>query len=423
MLDQTRPGRAWRARLRRCGDGTEHRAVELPRDSTRTPKRRPSGVYTGAPGTTAGRRFGFELVFFKRRTDLDRFGVVPLRLIANPLYLAHFAITDESRGKFRYEHRKSAGGVFDLPARASNNRYYLKLGNWTAREAHGLHILRATLGDNLVFEVALKPAKPVVLRHEAQRRQLSKTTARLALFLLQAHGGRWRHPMATRNGTFTGEAWMDRIRHVADARHGSGDWFNPQSLPARMMAYHIRAAKVALGVSGGSYVEPDGRRTHLAREDFTLEAKGRWRSPHTGAVYPSGWRLRVPRFGVDVSITPVVKDQELDTRGTTMIVYWEGACAVSGRHGDAETQGRAYAELVGYERSHLQPQSPLHLRQRPRPSLPPRALRLNAPASETVHRCSIWRRAGFFRPSQGQAAPLAVANVKGRWGREARVDG
>ena len=50
-----------------------------------------------------------------------------------------------------------------------------------------------------------------------------------------------------------------------------------------------------------------------------------------------------------------MKDQELDTRGTTMIVYWEGACTAHGRHGERETEGRAYVELVGYDRSHENP--------------------------------------------------------------------
>jgi hypothetical protein len=53
--------------------------------------------------------------------------------------------------------------------------------------------------------------------------------------------------------------------------------------------------------------------------------------------------------------TFALKDQELDTRGTTMIVYWEGACAVEGRRGDDKVEGRAYAELVGYDRSHESP--------------------------------------------------------------------
>ena len=79
-------------------DGTEHVGVELPRDLyAHAGAQTEWWYYTGHMQTGAGRRFGFELVFFKRRTDLDRFGVVPLRLVANPLYLAHFAITDESR--------------------------------------------------------------------------------------------------------------------------------------------------------------------------------------------------------------------------------------------------------------------------------------------------------------------------------------
>src|ERR671920_1160707 len=100
-------------------DGTEHAGVELPRDLyAHASAQTEWWYYTGHLQTESGRRFGFELVFFKRRTDLDRFGVVPLRLIANPLYLAHFAVTDESRKTFRYDHRKSTGGRFDLPARA-----------------------------------------------------------------------------------------------------------------------------------------------------------------------------------------------------------------------------------------------------------------------------------------------------------------
>jgi hypothetical protein len=50
-----------------------------------------------------------------------------------------------------------------------------------------------------------------------------------------------------------------------------------------------------------------------------------------------------------------MENQELDTRGSTMIVYWEGACEVSGKAGDADVTGRAYAELVGYDRSHDTP--------------------------------------------------------------------
>lgn len=343
-------------------DGTEHAGVELPRDLYAHAEAQTEWwYYTGHLLTDTGRRIGFELVFFKRRTDLDRFGVVPLRLIGNPLYLAHFALTDESRGRFRYEHRKSANGLFDPAARADSRRLYLRLGDWTVREAHGLHLLHATLdGGRLVFEAALRPSKPAALNgregagvsfkdHGEASRYFSYTR-------MEAEGDLTLDGVTER---FRGEAWMDREFGTWATTQGQKgwDWFSIQFEDrTELMVYHIRDAQNRpSNFSSGTFIDAEGRGTHLSREDFELEPTGHWRSPHTGANYPSGWRLRVPRAGVDVTVTPVIKDQELDTRGTTMIVYWEGACEVAGRRNDADINGRAYVELVGYDRSHESP--------------------------------------------------------------------
>ena len=340
-------------------DGTEHHSVELPRDLYAHPNAQTEWwYYTGHMKTERGRSFGFELVFFKRRTDLDRFGVVPLRLIANPIYFAHFAITDESRGGFRYAHRKSANGPFDAPALNSTKRYFLRLGDWTVREAHGMHLLRASIGDDLVCEAALKPSKPPVLNGErgVSFKDHGEASRYFAFTRMEAEGDiTWRGETER----FTGAAWMDRefgTWATTDNQKG-WDWFSLQlDTNAEVMVYHIRDdANRPSSFSSGAFIDPSGTRTHLTREDFSIEVTGYWRSPHTDVTYPIGWRLRVPSCGVDVTITPVVKDQELDTRGTTMIVYWEGACAVRGRHSERETEGRAYVELVGYDRSHENP--------------------------------------------------------------------
>ena len=121
-------------------DGTEHNAVVLPRDlAAHRESQTEWWYYTGHGQTTSGREFGFELVFFKRRTDLDSFSIVPLRLLGNPFYFAHFAITDVTNRKFRYSHRKSANGVLDHPATMSEDHYHLRLGDWSIREAAGAH--------------------------------------------------------------------------------------------------------------------------------------------------------------------------------------------------------------------------------------------------------------------------------------------
>jgi predicted secreted hydrolase len=43
-----------------------------------------------------------------------------------------------------------------------------------------------------------------------------------------------------------------------------------------------------------------------------------------------------------------VADQELDTRATTGVIYWEGSQHVSATRGGRSLGGEAYVELTGY---------------------------------------------------------------------------
>lgn len=342
-------------------DGTEHERVELPRDLYAHPNVQTEWwYYTGHCETASQKRFGFEFVFFKRRTDLDRFGVVPLRLLANPLYLAHFAITEIDRKRFRYSHRKSANGPFDLRASASEESFYLRLGDWTISEAEETHVLRATLEDDLIFEAVLKNAKPVVLNgHEGigvNFKDEGEASRYFSFTRMNVEGNiTWRGVTEK----FTGSAWMDRefgTWRTTENQKG-WDWLSIQlNDKTEVMVYHFRNSKGELApFSSGTYVDRAGQFTHLKREDFLLEPISFWKSPHTDVLYPSGWGLKIPRFDVDVVIKPVMEDQELDTRGTTMIVYWEGACDVVGQNKGKDAKGMAYAELVGYDLSHENP--------------------------------------------------------------------
>jgi predicted secreted hydrolase len=68
-----------------------------------------------------------------------------------------------------------------------------------------------------------------------------------------------------------------------------------------------------------------------------------WKSPRTGIEYPVEWELRVPGFVL--LLRPIMDDQEMDTRASTNIIYWEGAVlAVS----SGKVVGRGYVELTGY---------------------------------------------------------------------------
>ena len=342
-------------------DGTELDPVDLPRDLYAHKNSQTEWwYYTGHAETASGKRFGFELVFFKRRTDLDKFNVVPLRLLGNPIFFAHFAITDIDGKKFRYAHRKSANNFFDYPASASEDHFYLRLGDWTLREADGAHVLRASIGKDETFEATLKLSKNIILngreKNGVSYKDENEASRYFSYTRMEMEGD------ITRGGEtehFAGSAWMDREfgTWTPTEKQKGWDWFSIQlGNGCELMCYQLRDSKNNVSEhSSGTYVDEHGNFTPLTNKDFTIEPTGYWKSPRTKATYPSGWKLTAPKFGLDLTVTPVIEDQELDTRGTTMIVYWEGACEVKGKAGEFDVAGNAYVELVGYDRSHEKP--------------------------------------------------------------------
>ena len=340
-------------------DGTEFDPVVLPRDlAAHGNVQTEWWYYTGHFTTEMGRQFGFELVFFKRRTDEDKFTVVPLRLIGNPYYFAHFALTDKKRKSFRYAHRKSSNGPLDMPASAAESHYYLSLGDWSIRESQGVHVLRASLDDGTIFEASLRPEKQVVLNGEGgvSYKDEGQASRYFAYTRMAADGDLLIDGVSEH---FTGSAWMDREfgTWTPTENQKGWDWFSIQlNNGCELMCYQLRnSLGEASSYSSGTFVDEAGRVTSLTSSDFKISPTGIWTSSRSSAEYPSGWKIEVPRLGLELEVTPFVEDQELDTRGSTMIIYWEGACGVSGKAGEATVSGDAYVELVGYDRSHESP--------------------------------------------------------------------
>jgi predicted secreted hydrolase len=79
-----------------------------------------------------------------------------------------------------------------------------------------------------------------------------------------------------------------------------------------------------------------------------VDVTDRWISPTTGADYPAGWTIAIPADDLVIELEPTVAAQELDTRATTGVVYWEGSQAVRATRDGRPLGGEAYVELTGY---------------------------------------------------------------------------
>jgi hypothetical protein len=58
--------------------------------------------------------------------------------------------------------------------------------------------------------------------------------------------------------------------------------------------------------------------------------------------------VTIPGEGLEIDLTPAVADQELDTRASTGVVYWEGSQRVRAVRDGRSLGGEAYVELTGY---------------------------------------------------------------------------
>jgi predicted secreted hydrolase len=338
--------------------------IVLPRDDG--PHRRLTEwwYYTGHLRSDDGRRLGFEYVVF--RAERGRFPTT---------WASHLAITDETGHQFHYGQRFEVGGQADQSPRDATGQptgFDLRLSGldptdpttlgrsaWTMAGAAGTDRLAATMARDeataagapggLGLALDLRATKPPALHDRdgwidfgpAGGSYYYSRTAMTAAGSVNLDG---------RALKVTGEAWFDhQWGDFISVGGGGWDWFALNLADGTDLTLSlIRDADGSYPLVYGTVVDATGTTRHLERDAFTVTVTDRWNSPRSGADYPAGWTVRIPREGLEIELTPTVADQELDTRATTGVVYWEGSQHVRATREGRELGGEAYVELTGY---------------------------------------------------------------------------
>jgi predicted secreted hydrolase len=326
-------------------------AFSFPRDHASHPSYRTEWwYYTGHLDSEDG-AYGFELTFFRVGIDPSRTDD-PSRWALHTLYFAHLALTDIRGNRFYFD-EKLARPALGL-AGADSTRLHTWIDDWsvTLGEDGQAHVLRAAT-ERFGIELSLAPRKPPAIHGEGGVSQKAEGVGRAShYYSLTRMAATGAVTLEGRRTPVTGLAWMDHeygSNQLAEGQTG-WDWFSLQLDDGRdLMLYRMhREGGGTDPWSSGTLISPDGRTTHLPVDAFTIEARGEWKSPATGAVYPAGWTLRVPPLALELVVTPNVADQELVTGGTVGVNYWEGSVRVTGRAGGQPASGRGYVELTGY---------------------------------------------------------------------------
>ncbi len=331
---------------------TAPRKWSLPQDFGAHPEYRTEWWYfTGNLKDASAKRYGYQLTFFRQ-------GMRP-QLPARPnawdirdIYLAHFAVTDISNGKFMAADRLSRAGPGLAGASLEGMNVWLL--NWAAgMKGPVIHLEARDADKELRLELTLR--KPPVIHGQNGFSQKGPARGQASYYVsltdLETRGS-LKLPGSASSVEVRGVSWFDQefgSNQLTPEQKG-WDWFSLHLSDGRdLMIYFLRLKDGSVEpASSGTLVGADGSSSHLKLSGLSVTVLDRWKSPRSKGEYPSRWRIQVPSAKIDLTIDPLLADQELQTERSTGITYWEGAVAGSGLSGGREITCEGYAELTGY---------------------------------------------------------------------------
>lgn len=328
--------------------------LAFPRDHGPHPEHRTEWwYYTGNLESETGRRFGYQLTFFRRRmappAETALWPPAPSAWRTHQLWLAHFALSDGANARFHHSEEALRGAVGLAGAEQRGDAWRVWLGDWSTTIGPQTHRVAAE-AEEIAIDLSLAPAKELVTHgpdgYSRKGERVESASCYYSFTRLVTAGS-----LRIGGETFavSGSSWMDREWSSAALEKGlqGWDWFSIQLHDGReVMLYVLRKEDgTPNSASGGTFVAADGAVAHFRMDTVELTVTDTWMSPSTEATYPAGWRLALPEFDLDLRIDPIFADQELVTAESTGVTYWEGAVDILA---DGERAGVGYVELTGY---------------------------------------------------------------------------
>ena len=315
--------------------------------------------YTGNVKAADGRRFGYQVTFF--RVGVDPSPSNPSKWAVRDLFMTHLAISDPSGKRYRYAEKLSRGGPG--LAGAATDQYRVWNDDWSATLDGNRHVLKAASGRrggtlvppgqeaaiDLTLDEGKAPAIHGIGGISQKGAQAGNASHYYSLTRMPTRGS------ITVDGErfeVTGDSWMDHEFGTSFLEPGQRgwDWLSIQLSDGReLMLYQLRRDDGSRDPrSSGTLVGTDGRTKHLDVNAFTLTPGRATFKSKNGATYPIEWSIAIPSEKLDLTVTTPLNDQELALERSTGVAYWEGAIDVSGSSGGKPVAGAGYLEMTGY---------------------------------------------------------------------------
>jgi len=335
------------------------RPLVFPRDHGSHPDLRTEWWYITGQALAGGRRWGFQVTFFRSRVDAAQ--GMQSAFAARQLVFGHAALTDVQGRKLHHDQRIARTG-FGI-AEAAERDTDVRLRDWSLVRADGSapgtsRYTARVQGAQFALDLTFDTTQPLLLQGSAGLSRKGPEPSQASHYYSQpqlAVGGHItldgrRMAVDERSAPQDRSAWLDHEWSEALMHPDAVGWdwigMNLQS-GAALTAFRLRRADGSALWAGGSWrAAGDAAPTVFGAGDVSFTPLRHWQSGVTGARYPVEWQVATPRGRFTVQA--VLDDQELDSRGSTGAVYWEGLSRLSDASGHAVGQG--YLEMTGYAR-------------------------------------------------------------------------
>ncbi|HMD30359.1 MAG TPA: lipocalin-like domain-containing protein [Candidatus Acidoferrales bacterium] len=333
---------------------------EFPRDHFNHPGYQTEWwYYTGNVRAEDGRRFGFELTFFRqgiaRRAAPDP-ATSPWDV--NELFLAHLALSDLDGKNFLHTERLNRAGPGLAGADASTGLIWN--GNWEVRFDQAkpgeqpVQLLQA-ICDDFSLRLTMRSQKPAVIHGTGGVSQKGPARGQASHYISYTHlDATGTLELGDNKFSVSGLAWMDHeffTSQLAPEQTG-WDWISVQlGNNEELMLYRLRRRDGARDpFSAGTFVDARGVARHLSATDFSMAPGTAWQSDLTGASYPVRWSILVPSLRLELDVLTPLENQELVSSRPNWPTYWEGTVIVNGIEHAQAVDGTGYLEMTGYDR-------------------------------------------------------------------------
>ncbi len=307
--------------------------------------------YTGNLLTPDGRRFGYQLTFFRRGlTPPDDMEERISSWGGNQVYMGHFALSDIS-AKTHYEFERFARGAAGL-AGSRAEPFQVWLENWEVEQISDNEWRMRAQQDGVALDLVLTDEKGITLQGINGYSRKGPEAGNASYYFSQTR--------LTSDGIVkikedayqvSGLSWMDHefsTSALSDGQVG-WDWFSLQlDEETDLMVFQIRREDGKIDpFSSGTVINLEGETFHLGQGQFEIQVIDTWQSPDSGGTYPAAWTIHIPQIDIILDIKPYMADQEMNVSYS----YWEGAVSVQGTTGGQVVTGSGYVELTGYAAS------------------------------------------------------------------------